>query len=222
MSEYITISNSAKNITGHRFGQLLVLGPIGRQRDCIVWLCNCDCGSLVGANGRLLRSGKTRSCGCLQKRIAADRMTIHGMYGSKNYVIWISIIKRCTNPNSQSFADYGGRGISIHDKWRHDFMAFQDYVAGLPNHGESGYTLDRIDNDGSYVPGNIKWSTRKEQCRNTRRNIVLTHNGKTQCVAAWAEELRISASTIHHRLYAGWDVERALTTPTRKAKTDGS
>lgn len=215
MNDYIIIGHDAKDITGSKFGQLIVLGPIGRKKGGIVWLCCCECGKEARISGELLRSGRTKSCGCLQKSVASKRLKTHGMSHTKLFVVWGSIIKRCENQASRSFPDYGGRGIKICDEWRYDFLAFHNYVVQLPNYGENGYTLDRIDNNGNYEPGNLRWSTQKEQCRNTRKNILLTHDGKTQCVAAWAEELGVSVNVLHHRLYAGWSTEETLSAPVR-------
>ena len=101
----------------------------------------------------------------------------------------------------------------ISPEWRNDFQVFYDHVSQLPNYGDKEYTLDRIDNDGNYKPGNVRWATWREQNRNTRRNVMLTYNGKTKCLTDWAEELEMSRNTLTDRLKTGWSVERALTQP---------
>lgn len=126
------------------------------------------------------------------------------------------MIGRCEKVSNPRRVDWGGRGIKVDDVWRHDFQAFYDHVSSLEHFGEEGYSLDRINNDGNYEPGNIKWSTATEQARNTRHNKVIAHNGVSKCVTAWAEETGVSAKTLNTRLRAGWSVERALTTPIGK------
>lgn len=215
--QFITIGRDAKDITGQRFGRLVALGPIGRYREkTIVWLCQCDCGDRISVDGVSLRGGNTQSCGCLCRERAAFANTTHGMSCNPLYTIWVHLIDRCCNPNAKYWVNYGGRGITVDGSWRHDFQVFFNDVSKLPHYREKGYSLDRIDNDGNYEPGNIKWSTRSEQMRNTRSNHLLTHNGKTQTIVEWAEEIDMKPQTLRARLGYGWTAERALTTPLRR------
>lgn len=143
-----------------------------------------------------------------------DRRFRHGLSHTPLYAIWKSIVQRCTNPSCPAYADYGERGISICDEWRHDFLSFHHHVSQLPNFDERDYSLDRISNSGNYEPRNVKWSTRTQQNRNSRHNLLLTFNGNTQCVSRWAEETGIKAATIWARIVSyGWTAEKALTTP---------
>lgn len=140
----------------------------------------------------------------------------HGM--SKGYLhrLWTNVKTRCSNPKDPCFHNYGGRGIAMHDEWTEDFCAFADAVGDRPS---SAHTLERIDNENGYVPGNVRWATRKEQARNMRKNVNLTLGDKTQCVAAWAEELGLAPSTIWYRVFtAGMPLEQALTTPSRRKR----
>lgn len=199
------------------FGNLTTIGPVRKSRDGrIIWLCKCRCGNTAEVRTSHLMSGHTHSCGCLGSRTSAgERFTTHGLGRTREYKSWAHIVQRCTNPNNPAFSDYGGRGITVCDQWRHDFQAFYDYVSTLPHSGEKGYSIDRIFNDGHYEPGNVRWATAKEQNRNTRRNIMLTHNGKTQCLTDWANASRIPMKALRSRLRRGWSVERALSTPIR-------
>lgn len=209
--QYISLSKLAKDVTGQRFGKLVALGPVAHSRYGTLWLCQCDCGNTVTILGTNLRNVQ-RSCGCSRGKpehlIAMN--TTHGLYGHPLHKAWDSIIQRCENPKNKNYARYGGRGISICAEWRHDLLAFHAYVSLLPHCGDKGYSLDRIDNDGNYEPGNLRWATSKEQQRNTGFNVILTHNGKSQCVSAWAEELGISAHKLRYRISRGWPVDRVL------------
>lgn len=220
MSEYIKLSRNAKDITGKRFGRLVALGPVGRAGgEKIVWRCRCDCGKETDVRAGDLCKGNTRSCGCLRREITSSRRKTHGMTMSIIYDIWQNAKTRCANPDAWNYANYGGRGIVVCREWMHDFQSFYDYVSGLPGYGEDGLQIDRINNDGNYEPGNVMWSSRSEQCRNRRNNVMLTHDGKTQCQAAWSAELGIDQRTISMRLRLGWTVERALTQPVRPQRS---
>lgn len=121
------------------------------------------------------------------------------------------MINRCHNPKNPGFINYGARGIVVCDRWRNSYEAFLEDMGRRPG---PLFSIERIDNDRGYEPGNCKWATRTEQNRNTRQNVLLTAFGKTQCVTAWAEELGISAQLIRNRLRRrGWTVKAALTTP---------
>lgn len=213
MTQFITLSKRAINISGDRFGRLVAIGPVGRSpKSGIQWLCRCDCGKTTIVVSPSLRTGRTKSCGCIQKEFPSRGNTTHGMSRQPLYQVWYSIIRRCTNPDDKRYPYYGGRGITICEEWRHGFKAFHDYVSQLPHCGEKGYSLDRI--NAGYSPGNVRFSTSKEQSRNKRNNRMITHDGLTMCLTDWATRIQVPYGTLYDRLYVqGWDAERALTTP---------
>lgn len=162
------------DLTGQRFDRLTVVRREGSQvypsgQKQTLYLCQCDCGKEVKVTRRNLISGNTRSCGCL----ALETRTSHDLWGTKVYKCWDNMRSRCLNPNATGYKNWGGRGIKIHEPWIHSFDLFYQYVSKLEHFGEKGYSLDRINNDGNYEPGNLRWATRSEQSRNQRR-----HQGK--------------------------------------------
>ena len=213
------MSRTPKDLTDQRFGRLVAIRQVGSNSSkSRLWLCRCDCGNekVIPAN-QLYPDGKsTRSCGCLRSDSKRGKAKTHGKSRTPLHRVWLSIVRRCTTPSNNGYPNYGGRGILICDQWRHDIQAFYDHVTQLPDYGKKGYSIDRIDNDGNYEPGNVRWATRTEQNRNTRRNVLIAFNGKTQCLQDWANELELSPDTITSRIKAGWDIERALRTPARK------
>lgn len=212
---FIKLGKNAKDITGQRFGRLIALGPVGRTSHSeIMWLCQCDCGQTTIVRAASLR--KTQSCGCLTREVAVALGTKHGMFDKPIYNVWVHITQRCTNPKNKSYKNYGGRGITVCDEWLNSFESFYGYVSSLPDYGKEGYTIDRINNDGHYEIGNVKWSTATEQARNTRHNRLLTFNGKTQCVTAWEDEMGLNRHQIYWRLHKGWSADKAISTPSRK------
>jgi len=137
----------------------------------------------------------------------------HGFTGTRTFKSWESMKQRCFNPNSKDYARYGGRGISVCDRWHHDFEAFLSDMGERPE----GCTLDRIDVDGHYEPSNCRWADIKTQQRNTRVSKHLTFNGETKPLIEWADELKMYHSTLLRRLHAGWPVEKILGQPSRKS-----
>lgn len=202
------------DLTGLKFGKLTVLyengryvSPNGKKR--VLWLCMCECGNTKTAMGHDLKNGRVKSCGCLKK----GRPNINNPEMKKLYRKWHDIKRRCFNVNCSRYKDYGGRGITVCDKWRNSFEAFYKDISKLPHFGEAGYTLDRIDNNGNYEPNNVRWATTKQQNNNTRNNHYITYNGKTQTIAQWAEELKINYNTLFMRISVlKWSVEKALST----------
>ncbi len=133
----------------------------------------------------------------------------HQMSGTSEYKSWCHLKERCLNPNCKNYDDYGGRGIKVCDEWKDDFAAFYNHVGDKPS---SEHSIHRIENDGNYEPGNVKWATAEEQNRDKRTTIWLEFRGKTKSLPDWCDELGLDASTIRARIQAyGWDTERALT-----------
>lgn len=199
-------------VQGDRYGRLTVVKEIAtrtvqspsRLQHYRMVSCRCDCGNLVDAYLNHLRRGATVSCGCLRK----VSVTKHGKCGTPTYEIWKTMRQRCLNPKIKRFDSYGGRGITVCDRWLDSFENFLEDMGERPE----GYSIDRIDNDGNYEPSNCRWATNRQQQRNKRTNRLITHNGVTQCLNAWAEQTGITRETIGDRIKAGWTVEAALTT----------
>lgn len=204
------------DLTDEKFDRLIVTGYAGHKvKPCgvksLYWWCRCKCGKegvLVSRTD--LRSGDIRSCGCLRAEVSGDKNRTHGegYNRSREYSIWSNMLTRCRNENNEAYPDYGGRGITVCDRW----LTFENFLADMGRAPSRRYSLDRLDNDKGYEPGNCAWRTQKQQCRNRRNNHVVTYGGKTQCVAAWAEELGVGYATLLWRLKR-WTVESALATP---------
>lgn len=157
------------DLVGQRFGRLTVVGRADNDlHGHVRWDCLCDCGNTSTVLASNLKR-TTQSCGCLARELrpvnAARQFTKHGMYQSPEYRAWQNMRERCNNPNHPQFKDWGGRGISVCDRWMDSFEAFYADVGPRPGHRLS---LDRIDNDGNYEPGNVRWATHSQQMKNRR------------------------------------------------------
>lgn len=193
------------DLTGMKFGKLLAIARNGSRQNgpgtCPTWLCLCDCGNMKTISAPNLRSGVTQSCGCIQRR--------HGMFGTPEYSAWNSMMRRCLNKKQANYKNYGGRGITVCEKWK-DFAVFFEDMGPRPSQAHS---LDRINNMGNYEPSNCRWATWTQQARNKRNSRVLIVAGESATVPEWAEKTGLGRSTIKERLRRGWDPERAVTTP---------
>lgn len=202
---------TAHPVVGDRFGRLLVLAVINKDRCGQKFLCRCDCGKDRSVYSHNIRSGKTKSCGCLHRETTRLRSTVHGAkrngIKTPEYGTWQAMLSRCINQNDGSFPDYGGRGIQVCKRWIESFQNFLDDVGLRP----TGKTLDRINNDGNYEPNNCHWATKKQQARNTRTNRWIEFNGQKKVLAQWADDLEIAPNVLVQRLKRGWPIERALT-----------
>jgi hypothetical protein len=147
--------------------------PSGYKKRKAVFQCP-RCGKEFEARIDSLRRGDTTSCGCYQLSVASEVHTKHGLRYDPLYFRWEGMIKRCYDPKQQAYKYYGGRGILVYDKWRNDPGAYIKYIKSLANYGEEGLTIDRINNDGNYEPGNLRWTTRSTQSVNQRKYKVNT------------------------------------------------
>lgn len=201
---------AAKDLTGLQFGRLTVVSRCGTVRKRATWRCECSCGSIRILSSTALISGNTRSCGCLQKDRVVEIFTKHGLRKHELRATHKNMIDRCFNPLHESFKWYGGRGIGVAPS----FISLEDFVNNVENEigkRPDGKTLDRIDVNGDYAPGNIRWATKAEQSRNTRVNNNLEFQGMRMCVTDWASHTGINVSTIRGRIRLGWSVEKTLT-----------
>ena len=158
-------------LIGQRFGRLTVEAEHGSIHAQMHWVCRCDCGAEIIASTSHLRSGHTQSCGCLRKDMAKHLRYSHGRRREPIYAVWTEMRRRCTVSTHKDFKYYGGRGIRVSPEWK-SFKAFFDHVSNLPHYGEAGRSLDRIDNNSNYEPGNVRWATNIEQAQNRRRRVA--------------------------------------------------
>ena len=203
--------------TGQRFGKLFVVGKSDKKKGKYTgafWECKCDCGNVVIVPGSSLRSGETRSCGCLRKAMVGELKRTHGMCRTRIYRIWQAMIKRCCSPGYERYSEYGGRGISVCDEWRNDFLSFYNW--SMENGYSDELTIDRIEVNGNYEPENCRWATYKEQGNNTRRNHYITFDGETHTMCEWAKIKGMKYQTLAARINIyHWDIEKALNTPVK-------
>lgn len=202
------------DLTGLCFGRLTVECFSHRRGSKAQWRCTCNCGASIIADGHNLKSGNTQSCGCKNSYVTAARNRTHGKSGTPEHTIWASMKQRCLDVGCKAYVHYGGRGISVFNCWRDSFEAFLADVGERPG---PEYELDRIDNDGNYEPGNVRWATRKEQMRNTRASRRITAGGLTHTLSEWSELSGIRRSTIAFRIdKCGWSPEKAVSTGSRE------
>jgi hypothetical protein len=207
------MGRKAEDLTGQRFGRLTAMRRVATENREPVWACVCDCGSTTDVASSKLRSGWTRSCGCLRRETVAATgrrtSTTHGRSHDPEYHVWRSMIARCENPKNIGYANYGGRGIKVCREWRESFEAFIKDMGDRPE----GMEIDRKNSDGPYEPGNCRWATSGENTRNRRVTPMYTHQGRTMALGAWAEATGIPYRILKDRVRKNWAIERALTTP---------
>lgn len=196
-------------LIGQRFTRWLVLTFAYTRGKSGYWLCRCTCGTEKPVLAIHLKSGKTRSCGCLRKELLIKKNFKHGLTDNPLHTVWCGMRSRCYNSKNIHYKDYGGRGIIVCSEWFNNPVVFIEWAV---NKGyRKGLTLDRINNNGNYEPGNCRWTTAKEQARNTRRNHLVQVQDKQMCLSEATEKYsQIGYGTVKSRVLHGWDIERAL------------
>lgn len=190
-----------EDLTGKRYGMLTVIKYDGKGR----WTVRCDCGNVKHMLTRNFKYGQNKGCGCQIGKVGGT----HKMHDTRIYAIWEAMKARCQNPHNKYYYNYGGRGIRLCEDWE-KFEAFYEWA--VKNGYEDSLTIDRIDSDGNYEPANCRWSTRKVQANNTRRNRYIKFKGEMKTMSEWADCLGISYDTMRWRL-RNWSIEKALTEP---------
>jgi len=197
-------NRSLKDYTGQKFGRLTAIALVYRdKKNNHLWAFKCDCGATANKRIKSVREGHTSSCGCLQKEALVHRNTRHGLIAQMRpeYRSWRDMRARCNNPNNSDYANYGGRRISVCERWN-DFAKFVEDMGPRT----VGMTLDRIDPNGNYEPANCRWADAKTQANNKRTNRIV--GGKT--LQQISDECGVGRATVAYRLCQGYSVSEAL------------
>lgn len=201
-TESIKLHPNTKDLSGKRFGKLKVI-CVSHSRKCVnrrgtvlYWRCLCDCGTECVIPAPSLNSGDASSCGCYRNERLREASLLHGLASSCEFDIWNMMKQRCQNPNNAAFDIYGGRGISVCADWSNSFEMFYRDMGPRPS---PDHSLDRIDNDGNYEPGNVQWATRKQQSRNRRTTVIVEHDGRLMSLGELSDLTGISYSKLWQR-----------------------
>lgn len=194
---------------GKKFGRLSVESFAGTRKGHTYWNCICTCGNTSKVEGFALRAGKITSCGCRQKEIVSVANSTHGKSHSSEYKSWSKMKERCLNPNSRNWRFYGGRGISVCEKW----MSFGAFLSDMGEKPTRYHSLERINVNGNYDPSNCKWATNKEQCRNKRNTVFVEYDGRRVSLLDLSDRFSVSYKNLWRRVVVrNWEIKRALTT----------
>lgn len=203
--------STALNLIGQRFGKLTVIERFGSKRyangnSVVLWKCLCDCGNYKITESHTLNRGKCHSCGCI--------VQLHGMHNTRIYRCWADMNARCCNKNCKDYNNYGGRGITVCEEWRNNFIAFYEWA--IANGYTNELTIDRINVDGNYEPSNCRWVSNKIQANNKTTNRHISYKGNVYTIAELCKKLKLDRSVFEWRLRHNWDIEKAITTPVKK------
>ena len=186
-----------EDLTGKTFNRLTVIKRAEIEKKEVYYLCKCICGNEKIIRGKDLKYNKIKSCGCLNKEKTTERNTKHSLRHTRIYRIWLLMKNRCLNSKYHLFKNYGGRGITVCNEWKNDFVKFYDW--SMNNGYNDTLTIDRIDVNGNYEPSNCRWATKLQQQRNTTRLRKITYKNETHCISEWAEILGLEYNTLYHR-----------------------
>lgn len=191
---------------GEKFGKLTVIKKTNEKRGKsrgVLYLCRCDCGQMSLVRAWPLKAGTIKSCAhCCHKT--------HGQSKTREHRLWVNMKYRCSGVNGPDYANYGGRGIKVCDRW---VDSFENFLADMGPAPSDKHSIERIRVSGDYGPGNCKWATSREQANNRRDNRVITYKGISKNLIEWSRELRMNSNTIRNRLVRGWTVDDAFNKP---------
>lgn len=198
-----------RDLTGQKFGHLTVIRPAGQGKDKhYLSLVRCDCGNeYTVRDSELLRKNARQCCkDCCKPQLK------HGQKGSRLYTIWQGMKKRCYTPSNNNYKRYGAKGVMVCDEWK-EFIGFYNWA--INNGYEDNLTIDRIDYTGDYEPNNCRWADRSTQANNTSTNHYIWYKGEKYTMKQLSDKYNIKYHVLAYRVYAGWDLERAITQPVR-------
>lgn len=192
-----------KDMIGKQFGRLTVIEYAGQNyRHRATWLCKCTCGNTKIVDGNSLRTGGTRSCGCLNDEVRKSGINgrKHGMHGTRVYRTWMAMKRRCYSKNTEDYKKwYGANGIKVCDEWLHDFMTF--YKWAMENGYDDTLSIDRIDPYGDYSPDNCRWVDATTQANNKRNNVFYNVCGEKLTLRQIARKYGFSEHTLSSKIY---------------------
>lgn len=211
------------DLTGKKFGKLEVVRFSHKnERHELFWLCRCLCGTEKTMRGNSIKSGRCVSCGCERKERARKANTVHGHTAgykgtgkrSAEYGVWIKMKRRCFDDKCPDYPDYGGRGITVCERW----LVFSNFLSDMGLRPSPEYSIDRFpDQAGDYKPGNCRWATAKQQARNRKSNRLITYSGKTKCLTEWAEYFSVCESVLRWRIKKHGESEAMIYFETKRA-----
>lgn len=207
-------------LDAQRFGLLTVIAREGNEGKFAAWRCRCDCGTEIVVGGNKLRDGRRTKC--YARNHPVERPPSFTLQYINEYRSWASMHERCTNPKHKNYKNYGGRGITICERWNE----FKNFMLDMGRKPDPKFVIERDDVNGNYEPKNCKWIARKDQGRNRRNSVFVTYQGKRMLLLDLVEELGLSRGIVYGRLKAGWTLAQAIALPLsnvgpkRKKKTD--
>lgn len=210
-----------KNIVGQKFGKLLILTDNERKNNTsnLYCRCLCDCGNEKLIRKSCILNGNTKSCGCLAKDAHKNRESYHGDSDTTEYTTYTCMKYRCYNPKNHAYKDYGGRGITVCDRWMGK-NGYKNFISDMGYKNNPELTLERIDNEKGYSPENCIWATRKAQATNRRTTTKYKYLGKELTLNEWSKSTGIHKSTLYYRvIMLKWSIKKAIETPIFKPKT---
>lgn len=195
---------------GDRLYRLVAIRFIEKRKFGNLWEFKCDCGKITQKIDCNASRGQVKSCGCQRTDSNKERMTTHGLCKTPEYQIYHGMKQRCCNPDERAFPNYGGRGIKVCDRW---LEGFENFIADMGPRPSKKHSIDRIDNNGNYEPGNCRWTTIDVQLFNRRTTSFVTYEGVTKPIREWCAELNMKLVTFKGRIRRGWTVEKLINQP---------